>query len=79
MKIGELLEQAGKEAIILTGDDGTKETLLQQIKAPVSIVHLATHAFYWKEKSSKKNIIPTCWFTKIVLVIIPTSVCVEVG
>lgn len=55
MKIGELLKQAGKEAIILTGDDGTKETLLQQIKAPVSIVHLATHAFYWKEKSSKNN------------------------
>lgn len=54
-KIGALLKQAGKEAIILVGDDGTKESLLQQIKAPISIVHLATHAFYWKEKSSKKN------------------------
>ena len=52
-EISELLTREGIKFAILTGNNGTKENLLHQLNTSFSTLHLATHAFYWEENSSK--------------------------
>lgn len=56
-EIAKLLEGSNLKYTILQGTDGTKANIESQLKKNHSVVHLATHSYYWKEnKIPNKNI-----------------------
>ena len=53
--ISELLRKGMKHFTLLTGNEGNKETVVKQLHENHSVIHFATHAFYWKEDIVEKK------------------------
>ena len=56
-EIAKLLDGSNLRYTVLQGTDGTKANIESQLQKQHSVVHLATHSYYWKEnKIPNKNI-----------------------